>query len=149
VATESLPTSNQNIARGQRFSVDGKKALRKDQRYVTSGKAGNHSGKRENTPKQARPGPSPANMTAFLKIDNCATCQHAVPWEFVPAVLLNGRPLAGTGVWRSALVDDRCPTCQATLEEQREQEQRALARRTELIELLGGIKPYCEFTFER
>lgn len=88
-------------------------------------------------------------MTAFLKIDNCKTCHRALPWEWTPAILLNGKPLAGTGVWRSQLVDGLCPTCLAAVESEREQKQRALHRRKELIELLGGEKPYREFTFER
>jgi len=88
-------------------------------------------------------------MTAFLKIDQCQKCHRSLPWEWVPALLLNGRALAGTGVWRSQLIDRRCPACQAALEIEREREQRALQRRHELVELLGGEKPYREFTFER
>jgi DNA replication protein DnaC len=57
--------------------------------------------------------------------------------------------MAGTGVWRSQLMDARCPTCQDTFEKQRAIEQQALVHRKELVELLGGEKPYREFTFER
>jgi len=88
-------------------------------------------------------------MTAFLKIDECHSCKRSLPWEWVPAVLLNGKPLAGTGVWRSQLIERRCRACQAALESAREKEHRDLQCRTELIELLGGEKPYREFTFER
>ncbi len=88
-------------------------------------------------------------MTAFLKIDACNTCHRSLPWEWLPAVPLNGKALAGTGVWRSQLVDRQCPTCLATLERQRESQQRAFARRVALVQLLGGEKPYREFTFER
>lgn len=88
-------------------------------------------------------------MTAFLKIDECQNCHRSLPWEWVPAILLNGKPLAGTAVWRSQLVNRRCPSCQAALESQREKEERTLRQRTELVELLGGEKPYREFTFER
>ena len=88
-------------------------------------------------------------MTAFLKIDNCNTCRRSLPWEWVPAILLNGKPIAGTGVWRSQLLEGRCPACQAGLEAQHQQEQRAIQLRRNLIQLLGGEKPYREFTFER
>jgi DNA replication protein DnaC len=57
--------------------------------------------------------------------------------------------MAGTGVWRSQLIDARCPACQDAYEKQRTKELQALARRNELVELLGGAKPYREFTFER
>ncbi len=88
-------------------------------------------------------------MTAFLKIDSCQTCQRSLPWEWVPAILLSGKPLPGTGVWRSQLLDGRCAACLAASEKRHEAEQRALAKRQELVELLGGEKPYREFTFER
>lgn len=88
-------------------------------------------------------------MTAFLKIDDCRTCHRTLPWEWVPAVLLNGKPLAGTGVWRSQLMNGLCPKCVADLQARRRQEERAQALRARLIELLGGEKPYREFTFER
>src|SRR6266851_8570413 len=88
-------------------------------------------------------------MTAFLKIDECRICRRSLPWEWVPAVLLNGKPLAGTGVWRSQLIDRCCPPCQAALEREREKEKRLWERRGELVELLGGEKPYREFTFEQ
>jgi DNA replication protein DnaC len=88
-------------------------------------------------------------MTAFLKIDNCNTCQRPLPWEWIPAVLLNSKPMAGTGVWRSQLIDGRCPACQAALDVRRQKEQRSSRLRRELIQLLGGEKPYREFTFDR
>src|SRR5229473_7562596 len=88
-------------------------------------------------------------MTAFLKIDTCRSCQRAIPWEWAPAVFLNGRAMAGTGVWRSQLIDHRCPTCHKALEQQQAQEQQVRERRKKLLELLGGEKPLREFTFER
>jgi DNA replication protein DnaC len=88
-------------------------------------------------------------MTAFLKIDQCINCHRALPWGWVPAVCLNGKTLAGTGVWHSELVDGRCPGCHAALEREREKEKRSIALRKELTELLGGEKPYREFTFGR
>src|SRR5215472_4527719 len=88
-------------------------------------------------------------MTAFLKIDTCNTCHHSLPWEFVPAVMVNGKALPGTGVWRTPLVNGQCAACLAASELQREKERQGVVRRTALIELLGGEKPYREFTFER
>jgi DNA replication protein DnaC len=88
-------------------------------------------------------------MSAFLKIDQCQTCSRALPWEWVPAVLLNGRALAGTGVWRSALVEGCCAVCVAAAEAQRQKDRQAFLLRHELVSLLGGEKPYREFTFER
>lgn len=87
-------------------------------------------------------------MTAFLKIDECEGCHRSLPWEWVPAVLLNGRPLGGTGVWRTQLVGRRCPQCHAALENERKMKERALLRRKELVELLGGEKPFWDFTFD-
>lgn len=88
-------------------------------------------------------------MTAFLKIDECGICRRAISWEWVPAVFLGGRSLAGTGVWRSQLVEGRCPTCLEALASQKRKEQNARLRRAALIKLLGGEKPYREFTFDR
>jgi DNA replication protein DnaC len=88
-------------------------------------------------------------MTAFLKIDDCKVCRRSLPWEWVPAIPLNGKALAGTGVWRSQLTSGVCPTCLEALERQRQQEQHALTVRRDLVQFLGGEKPYREFTFER
>ncbi len=88
-------------------------------------------------------------MTAFLKIDGCKVCHRSLPWEWVPAVPLGGKALAGTGVWRSQLAGGVCPTCLAALERERQQKQHALAVQRDLVQLLGGEKPYREFTFER
>jgi len=88
-------------------------------------------------------------MTAFLKIDNCQSCQRGLPWEYVSAVVLQGKTLAGTGVWRSQLVDQVCPECDLKRTAEREREKLDLERRKALVELLGGDKPYREFTFEK
>ena len=77
-----------------------------------------------------------ANMTAFLKIDRCLDCQQEKPWEWVPPILLAGKTLAGTAVWRSQLVDRLCPACHAVRDADREKERRAYALRNELIRLL-------------
>jgi DNA replication protein DnaC len=88
-------------------------------------------------------------MSAFLKIDDCTTCHRSLPWDWVPAVLLNGKTLPGTAVWRSQLVDGCCQGCQTAVEAKRLEEERARILRQNLISLLGGERPYREFTFER
>jgi DNA replication protein DnaC len=88
-------------------------------------------------------------MTAFLKIDQCRDCHRSIPWEWVPAVHINGKVLSGTGVWRSVLTGGRCPACMTTAERRQENERKALEHRRQLICLLGGEKPCREFTFER
>jgi DNA replication protein DnaC len=88
-------------------------------------------------------------MNAFLKIDQCGRCGRSLPWVWVPAVLLNGKALAGTGVWQSQLMDRLCPDCLTALEAQQQRDQYALAVHNDLVQLLGGEKPYREFTFER
>jgi chromosomal replication initiation ATPase DnaA len=87
------------------------------------------------------------NMSAFLKIDTCQNCCQPRPWEWVPAVFIRGKPLAGTGVWRSELIDGQCLHCRAKEVLRIQQERRTLARRAALIRLLGGEKPFREFTF--
>jgi len=88
-------------------------------------------------------------MTAFLKIDRCLDCQQEKSWEWVPPILLAGKTLAGTAVWRNQLTDGVCPACYAVREASRGKERRAYALRNELIRLLGGEKPHREFTFDR
>jgi hypothetical protein len=88
-------------------------------------------------------------MTAFLKIDRCEVCRLEVPWEWVPPVDLCGRLLAGTGVWRSALVDGFCPKCAEAIEGRRKLERRAHTLREQFIREVGGVKPYRKFTFEQ
>lgn len=88
-------------------------------------------------------------MTAFLKIDRCRECTRELPWEWVPPVTLGTKPLAGTGVWRSTLVNDLCPACAAAAANTYARLRRAHARREQFIRLVGGIKPYRVFTFER
>ena len=64
-------------------------------------------------------------MSAFLKIDKCARCHGSIPWEWVDAVLLAGKSLPGTGVWRTQLVDGLCPQCLAARSVRQEEEVRA------------------------
>lgn len=87
-------------------------------------------------------------MTAFLKIDDCRACHRSLPWEWAPAVQLNGKTLAGTGVWRSQLAGGLCLACVQAVESERERKERSLAMRKDLVQLLGGEKPYREYTFE-
>jgi DNA replication protein DnaC len=88
-------------------------------------------------------------MTAFLKIDCCQSCRQDTPWDFVPPIMIGSKPLVGTGVWRTQLLDGRCPACVAASEADRTREREDRALRLRLIELLGGTKPQREFTFER
>jgi DNA replication protein DnaC len=88
-------------------------------------------------------------MTAFLRTDRCIVCREERPWEWVPTVALGGKPLPGTGVWSSQLLSGQCPTCFAVAEIKHQKEQQAQARREGLVRLMGGEKPYREFTFER
>jgi DNA replication protein DnaC len=88
-------------------------------------------------------------MTAFLKIDRCTSCHQESSWEWVPPIPVNGKSLAGTGVWRSQLLEGQCPACFAAIEAQRQQDKRVQVLREGLIQLLGGEKPYREFTFEQ
>jgi DNA replication protein DnaC len=88
-------------------------------------------------------------MSAFLKIDQCHTCQRSSPWEWTPAILLNGKALAGTGVWRSVLIHGRCSACFVAEESKRQEERRKQGRRYELLKLLGGERPYRELAFEQ
>ncbi len=87
-------------------------------------------------------------MTAFLKIDCCKACIRETPWEWVPPTVVAGSQLAGTGVWRSALLNELCVTCLDTLEAERRRQREADNRRESLIRLLGGVKPFREFTLE-
>lgn len=63
-------------------------------------------------------------------------------------MLVDGRPLAGTGVWQSQVEDGRCHDCLSALEARRRKEQEALILRLRLLQLLGGEKPLRQFTFE-
>jgi DNA replication protein DnaC len=89
------------------------------------------------------------DVTALLKIDRCDSCREETPWDWVPPVLLGGRALAGTGVWQSALLDGLCARCAQAREAGRIRERRVRALREEFIRLLGGVKPYRDFTLER
>jgi len=88
-------------------------------------------------------------MSAFLKIDRCARCLKDLPWEWVPPIDVAGRTLAGTGVWRSGLTDDLCGTCVSEREYQAARQLRNRSKQERLIALLGGPKPFREYSFER
>jgi DNA replication protein DnaC len=88
-------------------------------------------------------------MSAFLKIDRCAGCQRELSWEWVPPVEVGGRTLPGTGVWRSSLVDELCAGCAEARAAVTARSAQARTKRERLVALLGGMKPFREFTFER
>lgn len=88
-------------------------------------------------------------MTAFLKIDRCSECQRDFPWEWVPTVALAGRPLAGTGVWRSILIDGRCPGCVECVAGRLAQAQAARSRRERFVRIVGGEEVLERCTFAR
>jgi hypothetical protein len=87
-------------------------------------------------------------MNAFLKLDRCCNCRQELSWEWVPPILLSGRPLAGTGVWRSALTDGRCPACFESHVESLARETKARLLRQRFVAEVGVV-PYRDFTFER
>jgi DNA replication protein DnaC len=88
-------------------------------------------------------------MTAFLKLDRCRSCLQDMTWEWVPPIHVHEKPLPGTGVWRSRLIDGLCPQCFESVEIARQVQRRNDHQRETLIKLLGGPKPYREFTFAR
>jgi DNA replication protein DnaC len=69
--------------------------------------------------------------------------------EWAPPVVLAGKTLVGTGVWRSALHDGRCEGCQQTLHERQAREQHRQRLRHRFINQAGGVRAYREYTFER
>ncbi len=62
--------------------------------------------------------------------------------------MLGGRQAADTGVWRSQLEDGFCPECVAAKERRRAERERAEDVRQSLTLLLGGEKPFKEYTFD-
>ena len=88
-------------------------------------------------------------MITSRKLIAALLAKNNKPWEWVPEVSLGGKTLAGTGVWRSTLLDGRCSSCETMRREGEKANQRAQDLRESAIELFGGIKPYREFTFER
>ena len=78
----------------------------------------------------------------------CDLCGAGIAREWVPAIFCAERPLAGTGLWRSQLVDGRCPTCRDQLERRAEEQRSLLRERLRLVALGGGDKPHREFHFE-
>lgn len=87
-------------------------------------------------------------MTPLPNADHCSACNDSKPWEWVPPVIVGGKPLAGTGVWRTQLILGRCPRCFVEDSLKREEALRAEAERQGLVRLLGGEKAYRRFTFE-
>lgn len=60
-----------------------------------------------------------------------------------------GKTLAGTGRWRSALVDDLCSACYRSQIARQAQEKRRQELHRKLALLMGGERPAREFTFSR
>lgn len=88
------------------------------------------------------------NMTAFPKSETCSICRDHLSWEWVPHVLVQGRTLAGTGTWQRPLLDGACSSCYEARERERQQLVQQEQCRNRLVQLLGGEKPYREFTFD-
>lgn len=88
-------------------------------------------------------------MTSADGVETCRTCDRLVPQEWVPAVLCAGRPLPGTGVWRRDSTDGLCASCFTSGIFAREQKRSSDGLERALVKLMGGPKPYREFTFER
>lgn len=61
---------------------------------------------------------------------------------------LNGKILAGTGTWRSAMEDGLCPNCLTALRTRNDEHKRRFDLHARLVDLGGGEKPYREFRFE-
>ena len=87
-------------------------------------------------------------MSAFLKLDRCADCGSEVSWEWVPPIELQGKSLAGTGVWRSTLVAGLCSTCHGKVEKEHNRKF-VEALRLERVTRALGVMPATQFTFER
>jgi len=68
--------------------------------------------------------------------------------EWVPEVHCNGKLLAGTGLFRSPLMDGCCPACSERAKTDAAERKRQLDLRLRLIALGGGEKPYREFRFD-
>lgn len=88
-------------------------------------------------------------MSAFLKLDRCQICSKDLPWEWVPQVVVTGRPLAGTGVWRSALRGGVCPHCADQEGMRRSRAEQLRSRSKALVRIVGGPQPVRDFTFSR
>src|SRR5262245_16664535 len=88
-------------------------------------------------------------MSAFLKIDRCQSCRRDLSWEWIPPPTLKGTRLAGTGVWRSTLVDGLCPDCIEADRVRLQNDRRAGALRAQFERIIGGPKPCRQFTFDQ
>jgi DNA replication protein DnaC len=87
-------------------------------------------------------------VTAFLKIDRCDTCGRDLAWEWTPPIVIHGAPLAGTGVWKSQLIEGKCPACFEAARTDAKRQRRLVELNERLIRLLGN-KPLEAYTFER
>jgi DNA replication protein DnaC len=69
--------------------------------------------------------------------------------EWTPPVRCGNRTLAGTGKWNTRLENDICPSCRESVAQAQAKHNRELELRRRLTEIMGGEKPYREFTFTR
>lgn len=88
-------------------------------------------------------------MNTCKTADRCATCSTEIPWEWIPPLVVSGRQLAGTGLWRSVLWEGLCPGCLNARETERQATRCAQISSERFSHLLGGAKPYREYIFER
>ena len=78
-------------------------------------------------------------MNSSKTADRCTKCSNEIPWEWVPPLVVSGKPLAGTGLWRSVLWEGLCPGCVDARETERQATRRAQLNGEHFSRLLGGI----------
>ena len=81
--------------------------------------------------------------------ERCRTCRRWVRPVWEPPVYCAGRPLAGTGVWRSTLDGGRCEPCTERLGRARRSLLAKLEIDRRLQVLMHGPRPVREFTLRR
>jgi DNA replication protein DnaC len=85
----------------------------------------------------------------FPQSEICIRCRKEIEQEWIAPVVCANRTLAGTGRWNSRLENDICPSCKESVAQVHANQNRELQARRRLIEIMGGEKPYREFTFAR
>lgn len=89
------------------------------------------------------------SVTALSKSDPCRICGRNIPQQWMEPVVVRGQALSGTGVWRSSLVDGACETCLTSRQGELQRARQLEGRQEQFIRIVGGTKPYREFTLER
>ena len=87
-------------------------------------------------------------MTSIPQPEQCGRCQAQVVPEWVPPINCAGKVLAGTGTWRSQLLDGKCSVCSSATQEKVVEQIAQMETHIRLIALGGGEKPYRQFRFE-